>query len=92
MPWQRQAKKDVASCDKLREAAHRRYIRRSPNGETLPGKTREQPAEFIGGHERTQGSEPSQYLKEKKETSIPIVVASELGTAQTRVISVTRGL
>ena len=24
MPWQRQAKKDVASCDKLRGAAHRR--------------------------------------------------------------------
>src|SRR5437868_6723066 len=33
--------------------------------------------------ERTQGSEPSQYLKEKKETSIPKVVASEIGTAQT---------
>ena len=50
------------------------------------------PAEYIGGIERTQGSEPSQYLKEKKETSIPIVVASELGTAQTRSISVFRGL
>jgi hypothetical protein len=25
MPWQKQAMKDVASCDKLREAAHRRY-------------------------------------------------------------------
>jgi len=24
MPWQKQAMKDVASCDKLREAAHRR--------------------------------------------------------------------
>ena len=92
MPWQNQAMKDVASCDKLRGAAHRRYIRRSPNGETLPGKTRERPAESIGGYERTQGSEPSQYLEEKKETSIPKVVASEIGTAQTRCISVQRGL
>jgi hypothetical protein len=92
MPWQKQAKKDVASCDKLRGAAHRRYIRRFPNGETLGGKTAERPAEYIGGYERTQGSEPSQYLKEKKETSIPIVVASELGIAQTGHISVCPGL
>ena len=92
MPWQKQAMKDVASCDKLREAAHRRYIRRSPNGETLLSKPQERPAEYIGGYEQTQGSEPSQYLEEKKETSIPKVVASEIGTAQTRRISVRRGL
>ena len=84
--------KDVASCDKLREAAHRRYIRRSPNGETLPSKPRERPAEYIGGYEQTQGSEPSQYLEEKKETSIAKVVASEIASAQTRSISVLRGL
>ena len=92
MPWQKQAMKDVASCDKLRGAAHRRLIRRFPNGETHYGKTVVHPAEYIGRHERTQGSEPSQYLKEKKETSIPLVVASERGTAQTGVISVTPGL
>ena len=92
MPWQKQAMKDVASCDKLRGAAHRRYIRRFPNGETHYGKTLVHPAEYIGGNERTQGSEPSQYLKEKKETSIPIVVASEIGTAQTRGISVSSGV
>ena len=92
MPWQKQAMKDVVSCDKLRGAANRRYIRRFPNGETLGGKTVERSAEYIGGHERTQGSEPSQYLKEKKEISIPIVVASELGIAQTRCITVHRGL
>ena len=92
MPWQNQAMKDVASCDKLRGAAHRRYIRRFPNGETHYGKTVVHPAEYIGGHERTQGSEPSQYLKEEKETSIARVVASEIATAQTRGISVSRGL
>ena len=83
MPWRQKAKKDVASCDKPRGAASRHYIRGFPNGETLYGKTVQLPAEFIGGQERTQGSEPSQYLKEKKETSIPKVVASEIGTAQT---------
>ena len=56
-------------------------IRGSPNGETLPGEPGKRPAEFIGGYERTQGSEPSQYLEEEKETSIAKVVASESGTA-----------
>ncbi len=32
---------------------------------------------------RTQGTETSKYLKEHKETSIPSVAASEIGTAQT---------
>ena len=58
-------------------------IRGFPNGETLYGKTVQRPDESIVGCERTQGSEPSQYLEEKKTTVIPIVVASELGTAQT---------
>jgi len=79
MPWQKKAMKDVASCDKPREAASRHLIRGCPNGETHYGKTVVPPTEFIGREERTQGSEPSQYLKEKKETSIPIVVASERG-------------
>ena len=48
--------------------------------------------EFIGQNELTEGSEPSQYLEEEKETSIPKVVASEIGRAQTRSISVLRGL
>ena len=39
------------------------------------------PDESIVGNERTQGSEPSQYQEEKKETSIPKVVASEIGTS-----------
>jgi hypothetical protein len=56
-------------------------IRRFLNGETHGGKTPVQPDEFIVGYERTQGSEPSQYLEEKKETSIAIVVASEIASA-----------
>jgi hypothetical protein len=45
------------------------------------GKTHVRPDESIVGYERTQGSEPSQYLEEKKETSIAKVVASEIATA-----------
>jgi hypothetical protein len=67
-------------------------IRRFPNGETHLGKTQVSPTEYIGRMKRTEGSEPSQYLQEKKETSIPRVVASEIGTAQTRTIKVVRGL
>ncbi len=48
--------------------------------------------EYIGGSKQTEGSEPSQYLQENKETSIPKVVASEIGIAQTFTISVVRGL
>ena len=63
-----------------------------PNGETHAGKTGVRLDEFIVEHERTQGSEPSQYLKEKKETSIAKVVASEIASAQTQWISVRWGL
>jgi hypothetical protein len=35
----------------------------------------------IGQEKQTQGSEPSQYLEEKKTTVIPLVAASERGIA-----------
>ena len=50
------------------------------------------PPEYIGRRERTEGSEPSQYLEEEKTRVIPSVAASERGTAQTGVASVTPGL
>ena len=62
-------------------------IRGSPNGETLLSEPQERPAEYIGGFEQTQGSEPSQYLEEEKATAIPSVAASESGTAQTQLSS-----
>jgi hypothetical protein len=40
-------------------------------------------AEYIGVMKRTQGSETSQYLQEKKSIEIPPVAASEQGRAQT---------
>ena len=54
--------KDVVSCDKLRGAAHKHYIRRFPNGTTqytegvLPAVRREP----------TLGTETSKYQEEKK--------------------------
>ena len=36
--------------------------------------------------ESTRGSETSQYPEEEKENSIPLVVASERGTAQTGLV------
>ena len=54
---------------KLRKASGSRkqaLIRGYPNGEIQRDKLPLQPAEFIGGYEPTQGSEPSQYLEENK--------------------------
>ena len=44
-------------------------------------------AEYIGGEKTTQGSEPSQYPQEQKTIVIPLVAASERGTAQTIVLA-----
>ena len=54
---------------KLRKASGSRkqaLIRGCPNGETQRDELPLQPAEYIGRYELTQGSEPSQYLKEDK--------------------------
>jgi hypothetical protein len=59
-------------------------IRGFPNGETLLNELQELLTEYIGEVELTQGSEPSQYLEEEKANAIPIVAASEIGTAQTQ--------
>ena len=40
-------------------------------------------AEYIGFRRRTEGSETSQYLQEKKSKEIPVVAASEPGIGQT---------
>jgi hypothetical protein len=43
-------------------------------------------AEFIGCRKRTWGSETSQYPEEKKSTEILLVVASERGRGQTKLL------
>jgi hypothetical protein len=67
MPWLLETMKDVVSCDKLRGAAHKRYIRRFPNGTTFPTEGRESRA----SGKSTQGTETSKYLEEKKTIVIP---------------------
>jgi hypothetical protein len=77
MPWVWEAMKDVVSCDKLRRAAHKRYILRFPNGTTRYVE------DIALEREPTRRTETSKYPEEKKITMIPWVVASEMGRAQT---------
>ena len=72
--------KGVVSCDKPRIAAASSTEDArmgKPGGSHVPSL----PSEYIGRVERTEGSEPSQYLQEEKATAIPEVAASETGTA-----------
>ena len=48
MSWHQEATKDVAACDKLREAGKRALIRGCLNEETRPGNPRSSATEFIG--------------------------------------------
>ena len=52
----------------------------NPADESLSSHT-----EYIGVRSKTQGTEPSKYLEEKKPIEIPQVAASERGRAQTHV-------
>ena len=83
MPWYQEAMKDVVSCDKLRGAAHKRRSGDFRMGKPTWGHAHVPSAEFIGGVERTRGTETSKYPQEEKSTEIPQVVASERGSAQT---------
>jgi hypothetical protein len=71
--------KDVVSCDKLRGAAHKHYIRRFPNRTTRGAEG----AASIARWKVTPRTETSKYREEKKTIVIPQVVASEKGRAQT---------
>jgi hypothetical protein len=83
MSWHREATKDVVACDMLRGAGKRATIRRFLNAETRRGDPPSPAAECIGRQERTQGTETSKYLEEKRKKFIPSVAASEIGRAQT---------
>ena len=73
MPWLVEAMKDVLGCDKPRGAAKELW-----SGDFRMGQPSMERFMLPYG-ERTQGSETSQYLKEKKSNEIPIVAASEMG-------------
>ena len=67
MPWLSEARKDVTSCEKPRVGANNRQIRGCPNGAT---RRAEGPSHAVG-HGRTQGTETSKYLQEKRTNVIP---------------------
>ncbi len=71
MSWHREATKDAAACDKLREAGKQALIRRFLNEETQLSNPQLPAAECIGRLERTWGTETSKYPEEKKKTLIP---------------------
>src|SRR3954464_10755217 len=70
MPRVYEAKKDVVSCDKLRGAAHERYIRGFPNGTTCCTEG----AASLAIEKPTRRTETSKYPQEKKIIMIPRVV------------------
>ena len=61
-------------------------IRKFPNGETHYIE------DIVSERRQTQGTETSKYLEEKKTKVIPLVVASERGTAQTNIVTAILGL
>jgi hypothetical protein len=81
MPWHEKAMKDVVSCDKPRVGANNLKPGDFRMGKPDTGNAVSLSAEYIGRVEQTEGSEPSQYLQEKKAKAILRVVASERGTA-----------
>ena len=75
MPRPGEAKKDVLVCDKPRGADKKHWSVDFRMG---------QPSmwwRMLSVRRRTEGSETSQYLEEKKSTEIPKVAASEMGVA-----------
>ena len=84
-----QALKGEEGRDKLRKAVGigtYDMIRRYPNGAT------QHVEDMLSARRRTRRTETSKYPEEKKTKVIPIVVASELGLAQTSVVTAILGL
>ena len=75
--------------DKLRKAAGigtHNLIRRYPNGETHYIE------DIVSERKQTRRTETSKYPEEKKTKVIPIVAASEIGLAQTSIVTAILGL
>ena len=83
MPWHQEATKDAATCEKLRGTGSK--CRSVDVRMGKPGRRHglSSSAEYIGRRKRTEGTETSKYLQEKKSIETPLVVASECGLAQT---------
>ena len=77
MPRLSEAKKDVTSCEKPRGGAN---IPRS--ADIRMGEPAGSDPGTLPSSERTQGTETSKYLQERKSTETPKVAASEIGPAE----------
>ena len=76
-------KKDVVSCEKLRGGANILTSADIRMRELSTSNVVLSYTEHIGIAKGTRGTETSQYPEEKKVKTIPKVVASEIGEAQT---------
>jgi hypothetical protein len=84
MPWRFVAMKDVVNCEKPWGVVNRRRARDVRIGEPAGRHGPASRPEMSRDGKRTWGTEPSQYLEEKKSSEIPGVAASERGRVQTR--------
>ena len=87
MPWLSEAKKDVISCEKPWGEANTHRSADFRMGQ--PNASDCITAQSAG---QTRGTETSHYPEEKKTKVILLVVASERGTAQTRVVTAISGV
>jgi hypothetical protein len=75
--------KDATAGDMPRRASKYALTRGFPNGATLPDLSGKLRVNKIARLQDTQRTETSHVTVEKKSIEIPVVVASELGKAQT---------
>ena len=83
MPWCQGPMKDAVGGDRAGEVPSNLRSGRLRMGKPTAGHTAVPTAESIGSEEASLGTETSQYQEEEKSIEIPLVVASERGTAQT---------
>ena len=86
MPRLSEAMKDVISCEKLRGLAHTDRSADIRMGQPGMLKT------CYPIRRRTRRTETSKYPEEKKTKVIPKVAASEIGLAQTSIVTAMLGL
>ena len=82
MPRLSEAMKDVISCDKLRVGANDHWFEDFRMGQPDMVK----PYHLTFSKRLTRRTETSKYAEENKTKVIPLVAASELGTAQTYIV------
>ena len=75
--------KDAVGGERAGEVPSNLRSGRLRMGKPTAGHTAVPTAESIGSEEASLGTETSQYQEEEKSIEIPLVVASERGTAQT---------